>query len=600
MLFGGEAIFGSLNFSGAGRAAGCQADLLLRRARRSASEAQSQTFGPAVFGSLKRNSNAAQAPTVYENGGVYALAMGEIYDHTQEAAALQLDPERSGFLAEGYRSEGAEFLQRLDGTFGAVLWDAHEDEFFLLCDPRADAHLYYRVDANGLVFSSSLGLLVENAAEIDLQAVYEFLRFLYIAPPRTIYRGISRLEPGHYLRIRRGDARTETLGSTRGESHGAVSSGQAGEILEKFDQLFRNAVRKRLGGRRVGVFLSSGVDSATLTAVCQNVNPGAVEAFTVGFDNAALDEAQTAKSLARHIGVPHTELRFEMKDYRRAFDLMSKGFDQPFGDPAGLPLILACEAVHERVDVISGGVGGDDLFSAPVPRHLWFSTTVSARLPRFCRKRVAEALKRLRFEEVARYASLFDFDDVEELFVTWSGWSRRELEELAGKPISLAESGFYRAFRAQQMKGAQALYDALAFFPPDDCRFEAAALVDAPVELPYHDASLNAYVRGLPTRYRFSDGATKILLRQLFSRYFPDRLLADKKHYFNIPLQALLAHSDYELVHEFLGQNAVRRAGLVDVRDVQPWVDRFLAGDEKLRFKVWALVVLHAWALSKN
>ena len=590
MLFNGQAIFGIVDFGGDVAAVRCRAENILHRARTLGVEAQYRSVGRALLGRV----GDQEPPVVSERDDLHAIIVGELCDRDRTEKTFGSASECIRFLSDGH-SKGMNFLGRLDGTFAAAFWEQGKERLVLTCDPRADARLFYKIDGDQLIFSSWLRLISGPSTDIDFQAVQEFLRFLYVSPPRTIYKSISSLQAGHYLKATRSGVEVHKLPVTPEKGDADPRDLQPARVLENFERLFKEAVSRRIGQRRVGVFLSSGLDSATLTGVCQSVNPGRVEAFTVGFDDSELDETHTAGSLARHIGVPHSELKFDLGQYRDAFDRMARGFDQPFGDPAGLPLILGSQSVQGRVDVITGGVGGDDLFGTVIPRHLRFSSSVSAKLPPGVRKLAATSLSRIPFRHISRYAALFDFDEIEELFVTWPGWRKKELKELLGTEANFAESGFYRTFRAHRKQGAQKLFDAMGFFPPDDCRFEAAALAYMPIEMPYHDANLNAYVRGLPQSFRATNGNSKILLRELFCRYFPAQMLLAKKHYFNIPLQQFLARSDYEIVRTYLTPEYITRVGLVDSDRVRPWIDRFLAGDESLRFKIWALLVLHAW-----
>jgi len=346
--------------------------------------------------------------------------------------------------------------------------------------------------------------------------------------------------------------------------------------------------------------LSSGVDSAVLVAGCQSVNPGCVDAFTVGFDDIELDETRAAAALAHQIGVPHRELRFAPSDYAAAFERVAKNMEQPFGDPAQLPLSLACTQAKEFVDVLCDGTGSDGLFGSPVPRHLRFSLEMAAKLPATVRLKTAAAMRKLNLLNVSQYAALFDFDDPEELLITWSGWRRGELSELLGRPVEFSQSAFYRCFRAHADSSAQALFDAIGVFPPDDSRFDAAALAQIPLELPYHDIDLWRYVRELPGQYRIADGETKVILRRLFCHYFPSAGPASKKHYFNIPLQEVMARSNFSLINEYLTQSKLKNHGLVDPEVARRWIERYIAGDQSLLFKVWALLVAHAWLESRN
>jgi asparagine synthase (glutamine-hydrolysing) len=601
MLFNGEAIFGVVDFAHGSKAVEQRARQMTDRAHNLSVRARVQTVGDATLGFVGGGDETAkESPLVAEYPGIYVVSCGELLDRRVPNIQYRFEPERSRFLASGMAPVGSEWLTRLDGTFCAAVWSENDQQLILTCDSRADCHLYYSFKDHQLAFSSWLPLLANKSHDIDRQAVSEFLRFLYIAAPRTIYSGIFRIEAGHFLIASQGKVETRQLAPDPSGKDSTIDSKESSQVLAKFEFLFEQAIRRRIDHRRAGVLLSSGVDSATLMAGCQKLNPGQVEAFTVGFDNLATDETNAARALATQIGVPHTELRFGIPEYCTAFQRVTGGFDQPFGDPAGLALVLACEAAKNKVDILCDGTGSDGLFGAPMPRHLRFSLAASAKLPESMRKEIAARLKQFGGRRLAPYASLFDFADPEELFITWSGWTRCELADLLGTPVSFDGSEFYRMFRASQRLGAQELYDQIGVLPPDDGRFEAAGLAMAPIELPYHDLDLWTFVRNAPRQFRMAHNKTKVLLRWLFARYFGMGTEAAKKKYFNIPLANILSNSNFVLVRQHLASENMHRHGFVDPKRAWPWIDRYLAGAEDLRFKVWALLMLHAWLDARN
>jgi asparagine synthase (glutamine-hydrolysing) len=555
-----------------------------------------KSIGACVLGLVRRKCLDGGTFLEAKGGGCHAVTTGEVFHVDRSQAEEREQLGKYQWLVEGYRVDGRNFFSRLHGTFAAAVWDEREHQLHLICDSRGDAHLFYRVIANSLVFASWMPLLAEPDQGLDGEAVKEFLRFFYISAPRTIYQGIARLEPGQCLTVANGQVTARWLDHISDESRGVTALVSGEEALDNFQKLFEAAVDRRVEHRRVGVFLSSGIDSSTLTVACQKINPGQVEAFTVGFDEPELDETHGARAFANFIGVPHRELRFSLTQYGNSFERMSRGFEQPYADPATPALILACEAMKDYAEVLLDGSGCDTLFGGVIPRHLWFSLVVSAKVPVALRSLISSSLRRRVFYRfLSRYVALFDFDELEELFITWWGWSKKELEELTGDTVSFEKSGFYRMFRTHQSMGAQHLYETLGVFPPEDCRFEAAALTDTTIGLPYYDRELFAYVRGLPQSFRISDGATKILLRELFARYFPSGAISCKKHYFNIPLQALLANSNFEIVREYLAPANLIRQGVVDSEKAWGWIRRYIAGDERLKFKIWSLLVLHGW-----
>ena len=591
MLFRGEAIFGVIDLLQDSRNSSNRAQAMIDAARKQGGRVCCKTAGSGTFGWMGSAAPSATYSPITTDASCLAVSVGELYERGEREALYYSEPQRSAFVTRRFAAEGAAFLRRLDGVFASAIWNESAQELFVSCDWRGDGRIFYTVEEGRFSFSSWLPLLASPAPAFDPVAIGEFLRFLYIAAPRTIYRGIARLEGGRYLKLSRGHVQLEPLEPAAA----AVSENRSGPDLTEFQDHFETAIRRRVDRRRVGILLSGGVDSAALAAGCERVNPGSVEAFTVGFDNVELDETLAARALANQIGVPHRPLCFDLAAYAGAFERVAHDLEQPFGDPVQLPLALACESAKERVDVLCDGTGSDGLFGAPMPRHLKFSATLARFVPAPWRHRIAAALRRPGASALSERASLFEFDDVEELFITWSGWSRRELGELLGAGVDFCDSGFYRVFHAQADASAQQLYDAIGVFPPDDSRFDCAAVARAPLELPNHDVALWSYVRSLPENCRSADGGTKVILRRLFARYYPAAGAANKKHYFNMPLDELMARSNYALVNEYLARTNLARHGLVDPVRAWRWISRYTAGERSLRFKIWALIVLHAW-----
>jgi asparagine synthase (glutamine-hydrolysing) len=569
-----------------------------RRARALGARTTSWSVGPVVLGVAEVG--APDAPCEEARASCRrAVVAGEIFNGPE--LLLELTGRRETGLDAGavfervYSAWGARCFARLDGAYAGALWDESSRHLVLACDRRADTHLFYHHDSGAVSFSSWLRLLGGLAKGVERTAVTEFLRFLYIAAPRTIYDGIAKLEPGTHLVASEHGVRV-TRHPEVSPSWSRVDLGRwpAEDVLRTFEALLNRSIERRFQGRRTAVFMSSGVDSGTIAAAARRLSPGRIAAVTVAFEDPNLDESGWARAFTTQLGIEHRVFPFGLRDYRTAFETMSRTFDQPFADPAGLPLVLACQATAADFELYSGGTGGDDLFGTPIPKHLRFSLEVAARMPGLLRRQVARALAGGPGLG-RRYASLFEFEDPEELLITWPGWRRAELERLLGEPVRLDETTFYEVFHRCRPLGVQVLYDQLGVFPPDDCRFEAAAVGGHLMHFPYHDQELVSYVRALPAAYRTDGVASKLLLHRLFHRYAPGVAGRAKKRYFTMPLEALMSYQDHSLVRDYLGQDVVSRLGVVHPAATQATVERYVRGDGSLMFKTWALAVLHAW-----
>jgi asparagine synthase (glutamine-hydrolysing) len=103
------------------------------------------------------------------------------------------------------------------------------------------------------------------------------------------------------------------------------------------------------------------------------------------------------------------------------------------------------------------------------------------------------------------------------------------------------------------------------------------------------------FTRALPRRWRYRDGESKVTLRRVYKKYFPEKFWQTKKRYFTFPLHDFLSHDDYRLVRENLSSSRLRSENLIDAENAKPWIERYLRGDRRLVFKIWSLLVLHAW-----
>jgi asparagine synthase (glutamine-hydrolysing) len=380
----------------------------------------------------------------------------------------------------------------------------------------------------------------------------------------------------------------------------AVSPGAAPRVedfetaLDGLEAVLGRALAARLPpAGRFAVFLSGGIDSALLCALAAARAPGRVEAFTIGFEEPAFDEAPVAARIAAGLGVPHRVVRFSMAEYHAAFERWVAGIDYPFADPAALPTLLGYEACRQSYDVAIDGTGADTLLGVMPARHARLATAYGALVPAPLRRRLAEALAWVG--PLSHYRPLLDFDDPEEVLIRWKGFTRREVERLCGGPVSLSDTRFYRVYRSFPRTAHLERYSALLGNLPDDRVHQSALLTGLRIRMPYLANEVQAYVRALPTDYRYTAAEPKRVLRALLARYLPPSAWNLPKHGFDFPFAALLRYQDMALVRCYGASSGRDAPGLFDEAVVREHLDRFEAGDDAVAFKVWALVVLQAW-----
>lgn len=503
-------------------------------------------------------------------------------------------------VAAAYAADGARAWAELDGLFSLALWDAVRGELLLYRDPGGGAGLYHtRLDGGVLVFASQLSGLLELLPQrpaLAQASLHEYLRFLDVSPPHTIFSGVHALEPGALMRWCSGSIRTGSCDSLPAIRPPSLPPSSLAAAADELDRRLGRAVAARLpAGQECTVFLSGGVDSALLCALASEQTGQRFEALTVGFDEAENDESAPAAQIAAHLGLEHRVLRFSLDDYHAAFPAWLGTLEFPYADPAGLPTFLAYRDVRRRHQVALDGTGADSLLGIMPARHLRLATQYAARIPAPLRARFARWLGMPGPLAAARQAlqPVFAFDQAEELLIRWRGWSRQDLEVLLQQPVSFAHTRFYQVYRRFPAAEHFSRYSALIGALPDDRVHQSAASTGLRVRLPFLAPQVQDYVQALPPGYRHRPDEPKRLLRTLLARRVPAALWERPKHGFDFPLSAFLRHDGCALVRQCMQR--VLADGRFAVALVQRLCREFIAGDPRPMFRIWALIVLLGW-----
>jgi asparagine synthase (glutamine-hydrolysing) len=265
-------------------------------------------------------------------------------------------------LAHGYVAWGIDdLLQRIDGMFALAILDRRSGELHLARDRFGEKPLFYAAADGRFAWASNLLALASLPwvnIDTDPQALDDYLAVHYVAGPRTFFRGVRRLLPGHRLSLRL----TEPVPAIalyyrpRLDQTGRVPDDELADAMEQ-------AVRSRLvADVPVGVFLSGGLDSSLITAIAARAQPG-IMTFSMGFDSAAHDEAEHAQRVADYCGTRHRRFRFDADNFETLLPQVAAELDEPLGDQAALPLFWLCREARQHVTVALSGEGADELFS---------------------------------------------------------------------------------------------------------------------------------------------------------------------------------------------------------------------------------------------
>jgi asparagine synthase (glutamine-hydrolysing) len=275
-------------------------------------------------------------------------------------------------VLQAYVRWGAKCLQEMNGMFGFAVWDTVERKLFAARDHFGIKPFYYAVRNGGFVFGSEIKTLLSSGMvdnQTDPDSVFQYFTFGHIQQPKTILQQVKALMPGHYL-IWKGNEITIKPYWSLSAKLSNVNYAEAKEQL--LEQIKRSVSMQLVSDRPLGLFLSGGLDSATVLAA-MHASGASVRTFSIGFDENpfAKNEATEAEELARHFNASHHKILVDSTIVKNELESFWKALDQPSVD--GLNTYLVSKYAGEHMTVALSGLGGDELF-AGYSRHariLW-------------------------------------------------------------------------------------------------------------------------------------------------------------------------------------------------------------------------------------
>ena len=248
-----------------------------------------------------------------------------------------------------------------EGDFAVGLTDA-AGRTFLAVDRFAVCTLCYRVIAGSLHFSERADELAALApvAEIDPQAIFDYVYFHVVPSPRTVFKGVFRLPPGHCAWFEQGQLTVAPYWTAEFED---PSSGEFEPLAREFRDLLRGAVKSQLDGGRPACFLSGGTDSSTVAGMIGQACGQPAATYSIGFEAEGYDEMLYARIASRHFRTEHHEYYVTPDDLVRSIPAVAAHYDQPFGNSSALPAYYCARmARDDGVTKLLAGDGGDELF----------------------------------------------------------------------------------------------------------------------------------------------------------------------------------------------------------------------------------------------
>lgn len=573
---------------------------------------------------IDRSENGKQ-PMKDEEGRYTIVFNGEIYN---------FQTLRDGLLEKGYQfksdtdtevllklyiDRGPSCLQALNGFFSLAIYDDLEKSLFVARDRMGIKPLYYSLDEDRLLFASEMKSILAYGIkkELDPESLYHYFQLNYIPGPHSIFKGVKKLSPGHYLLVKEGRTELKQYYTIPYDKEGNALPANSYEGQQKqLRELLHNAVRSRLvADVPVGTFLSGGIDSSVISTIAKEYKPD-LETFSIGFaDEPFFDETHYAQMVAEKLGTHHTVFSLTNDDLLHHLQDILSYIDEPFADSSAIPFYILSKHAKGHVTVALSGDGADELFAGynkhgafykarqggtatAIVKHLRPLWSI---LPKSRNGKISNKIRQLE-----RFAKGMHMG-IRDRYWSWATFSNKdEVLNLFhdNVKVSLEEVEARRAVFLEQIPHDydmnDLLYVDMQLVLPNDMLTKVDMMSMAnglEVRVPFLDHEVVQFAFQLDEAAKINGQEKKRILRDAFRNELPEALYHRPKKGFEVPLLKWFRHELKSLIQQDLLNDAfIEEQGVFDRQAIKALIKQLYSSNPgDVHARIWALLVFQSW-----
>ena len=494
-------------------------------------------------------------PMVSPDKKIIIMVNGEIYNFLDLKKELEIkyrfnSTSDSEVVLYGYIEWGIEkLLEKIDGMYAISIYDKEKQELFLVRDRTGIKPLYYGNVNNQISWASELKAIQKfyenrNILEHDYTAFYDFLTYLYIPTPKTMYVNVFKLEPAHYLKI---DIKTNSYKKIQ---YWKLETKVCNDDIEVAKNKINNLLKKSIDEQMiadvpVGFFLSGGIDSSIVVALASKKSDN-VKAFSIGFTDETHDETIFADILAKMHNVDHYKKILDEKTVKSTFHKIKEWYDEPFGDTSCFPTYLVSQFSKEKVSVVLTGDGADEVFGG----YNWYTSFKKIQnSPRLSLKIFKTIISKIKeknnfFSKIVKKFELYFILDELEVYTRLMGGmlkdEKNKYRNIWGIDEKYDDYWYFRKFYKKELP----LYTRLQYldfhtYLHDDIFTKVdrvSMAVSLECRIPFMKKEIVEYGFSLKEDVRFNGDRLKGVLKEAFRQELPNEILKRNKKGFSIPL----------------------------------------------------------------
>jgi asparagine synthase (glutamine-hydrolysing) len=498
-----------------------------------------------------------------------------------------------------------ETLDRVEGVFSLTMYDKEKEQFYLSRDHFGLTPLYYYQNEDILLFSNTLKAF-KNASvfkkEINFDTLGQYLQYSYIFQPYTMFVDCYKVKSAHMMRFDLSsrevhDVKYWDIVDYYNKPRVKMSEE---EIINKSEALLKSAIIAKVGtSKKIGAFLSGGYDSSAISAILSSDKTIDLYTFTVGFDDCELDEAPFALKIAEHLKINHDEYYFNANYLETLLMRFTEVYDEPLADMATFPTMLISEKSTEKVDVLFGGEGGDEIFASsgfiervkqfdkiPYPVRLIISNMLKPFSKDIRCSKLSKMMKQKNIENIWNYKDMtLSFATVKELIIPPICEKEMVFKDVHTNASSnLLDKLFPLMFKSYVSDNLLTKFS-----------FAAHAYHLSP-KVPYLDRKFVEFLATVDVKVKQKNNTNKYILNKILQKSLPISLIDRPKKGFSVPAAKIVKNELKEILDRYINEERLKKDGIFRVGEVMALKERFMSSssyyDEQ---NLWNIFIFQLW-----
>ena len=530
-------------------------------------------------------------------------------------------------VIHSYVEWGSSCLDKFIGMFAFTVVNTADNKIFCARDRAGVKPFFYYFKDGLFLFSSELKAFHEHPRfqkKLDKNAIAAFMQYGNVPTPHCIFENCFKIRPGHYIELNIDESSFQIMSLAHQKEYWNVYDGynqpkldlSFEEAKKKTEDVLSDACNYRMvSDVPVGVFLSGGYDSASVTAILQKERTDKLKTFTISVPDIGLDEAPFAKEIATYLGTNHTEIECTHKEAIELIGDLPYYYDEPFADSSAIPTTLVSLAARKHVTVALSADAGDEVF-AGYNRYDYIQRYGQKinKIPSFLRNAMAYGMDIIPSNYIPILRNKYNFHNryekvkgvlknpsEEQIMLSLSQqFTDRQINDLFKRKITPLNTAYFTEELEEKYFSSLSYMMAIdyqTYLVDDILQKVDRATMTASLEgrEPYLDHRLIEWAARLPDQYKYHKGEKKYILKEILHQYIPKDMMDRPKMGFAIPIANWLQNDLRELVEEYINSEKIEKQGVFNVAYVEDIKRNFYAGKKELDVKMWYLLMFQMW-----